>query len=183
MHSNKVVIDQICKPLADPVTRVTVILSDLYEHRLLLAISGKALMRNQKEMFQILRDLLYAPDFRDRQRLATLLDQLKVSLVNSVADSGHRYAMRLAAASLSEAGRRREEWSGIGFIRQVCALAGLDDSGWADFEARLEELKIFLAENGSIQYSVLTCPGDLPMLLDALPILTKDHAGRGDGAQ
>ena len=157
--------------------------SGLRDHRLLLSVSGKALMRNQKEMFQILRDLLYAPDFRDRKRLATLLDQLKVSLVNSVADSGHRYAMRLAAASLSEADQRREEWSGIGFIRQVCALAGSDDSGWADFEARLEELKIFLAENGSIQYSVLASPGDLPMLLDSLSILTKDHAGCGNGAR
>ena len=76
-------------------------------------VKGKALVRNGKALVELLADFLLRPDFSDRQRISTVLNQLKVSLENSVPQSGHTYAARSAAASLSAVGRLREEWSGL----------------------------------------------------------------------
>ncbi|RLB71109.1 MAG: hypothetical protein DRH07_07215 [Deltaproteobacteria bacterium] len=87
-------------------------------------LKGKALIRNCQPMFGLLHDILLAPDFNDLQRIHTVLNQLKVSLENSVPQSGHTYAARAAAATLSRVGRQREEWSGltqVALIRQLAA--------------------------------------------------------------
>ena len=75
-------------------------------------------------MFGLLHDILLTPDFSDLQRIHTVLNQLKVSLENSVPQSGHTYAARAAAATLSRVGQQREEWSGlsqVALIRQLAA--------------------------------------------------------------
>ncbi len=86
-------------------------------------LKGKALLRNCQPLFDLLHDILLKPDFSDLQRLHTVLNQLQVSLENSVPQSGHTYAARTAAASLSQVGWLREQWSGLSQVALIRELA------------------------------------------------------------
>ncbi len=86
-------------------------------------LKGKALLRNSTALFDLLGDFLLSPDFSDLQRIHTVLNQLKVSLENSVPQSGHTYAARTAAACLSSASQRREQWSGLAQVALIRQLA------------------------------------------------------------
>ncbi len=86
-------------------------------------LKGKALVRNCQPLFDLLHDILLKPDFSDLQRIHTVLNQLQVSLENSVPQSGHTYAARTAAATLSQVGWLREQWSGLSQVALIRELA------------------------------------------------------------
>ncbi|MCD6187579.1 MAG: insulinase family protein [Desulfuromusa sp.] len=86
-------------------------------------LKGKGLIRNCQPLFDLLRDILLTPDFTDLQRIHTVLNQLQVSLENSVPQSGHTYAARTAAAGLSLVGQQREQWSGLSQVAVIRELA------------------------------------------------------------
>ena len=86
-------------------------------------LKGKALVRNCQPLFDLLHDILLKPDFSDLPRIHTVLNQLQVSLENSVPQSGHTYAARTAAASLSRVGWLREQWSGLSQVALIRELA------------------------------------------------------------
>ena len=73
--------------------------------RAVVSIRGKALLRNQAQMFDILADIFTAPDFTDLARLHTVINQLKTNLENSIPGSGHTYASRIAASHLTVGGK------------------------------------------------------------------------------
>jgi Zn-dependent M16 (insulinase) family peptidase len=108
-------------------------------------LKGKALVRNQGEMFKILRDILASPDFEDLDRLKTVIDQLKISLENSIPGSGHHFAARTAGSSLSAVARRREEWGGLTFIGKVRSLADLPRDDLKEFSLKMKEIAKFIA--------------------------------------
>lgn len=86
-------------------------------------LKGKALVRNCEPLFGLLHDILLTPNFSDLQRIHTVLNQLQVSLENSVPQSGHTYAARTAAASLSLIGWQREQWAGLSQVALIRELA------------------------------------------------------------
>lgn len=88
-------------------------------------VKGKALIRNCQPLFELLTDVVLAPDFSDLQRIYTVLNQLKVSLENSVPQSGHTYAARTAAACMTAIGWRREQWSGLSQVAMIRKYADL----------------------------------------------------------
>lgn len=90
-------------------------------------IKGKALQRNATAMCELLGEILTKVDFSDIGRIRQVLDQIRISLANSVPSSGHSYAARAAAAHLSPAARLRELWSGLEQIALVQKLATQDD--------------------------------------------------------
>ncbi|MDW7709729.1 MAG: insulinase family protein [Deferrisomatales bacterium] len=92
--------------------------------RAVLEVTGKALVPNLDKLYGILADLLGSADFTDRERLHTILNQLRVNLENSLPAMGHRYAARAAAATLTPGAQLRESWSGVEYIRFVRGLAG-----------------------------------------------------------
>jgi Zn-dependent M16 (insulinase) family peptidase len=108
--------------------------------RSLVAVQAKALLRNQGRMFEILRDLFGAPDFKDLDRLATVVGQIRTNLENSVPNVGHRYAARAAAACLSPAAAVRERWGGVEHIRLVRQVAALAPRDLGEFSERLSAL-------------------------------------------
>ena len=100
-------------------------------------LKGKALVRNSVALMELLQDFLLTPDFSDLNRLHKVLGQLQVSMENSVPQSGHTYAARMAAAGLSPAAQLREQWSGLSQIALVRELA-------AKSVAELDELAALL---------------------------------------
>jgi len=105
-----------------------------------IELRGKALIRNIPALFDIWTDLCRAADFDDLQRLHTLLNQVKISLENSIPSSGHSYAARAAGASLTAGGKLREEWNGLEQIRLVRQLAQQSPAELAPFAQQLKAL-------------------------------------------
>ncbi len=109
---------------------------NLGQARGFIELKAKALERNQEKMFGILADICGAPDFSDRERLRTVVNQMKASLENSIPGAGHSYAARSAASGLTAGGRLREMWSGLDQVRLVKQTAALDPAGFDDLAAR-----------------------------------------------
>lgn len=138
-------------------------------------IKGKALVRNQEKMFEILGDLFRSPDFEDLDRLRTVISQVKISMENSIPGSGHSYAARAAAAGLTPAGSQREEWGGLQQIRLVRSVAAQEKEELEKTAALLRQLGEILLQRRRFRGAVTAEPqafetirSPLGNLLDAL---------------
>lgn len=105
--------------LTDPV--------DVDKVRAVIDLKSKALTGNLDNLGAILVDLITAPDFSDLARLKTVIGQVKTSMENSIAGSGHSYAARSAASGLTPASSLREEWSGVSQLLVIRETAELED--------------------------------------------------------
>ncbi len=86
-----------------------------------VAINTKCLFRNLSPMFEILEELLPAPDFGDIGRLRTLLLEYRANFESMVVHHGHRLAISLAARNFSPAAALSELWGGVHQLRFIKA--------------------------------------------------------------
>ncbi len=103
----------------------------------IVTLKGKALVRNQGKMLEIIRDIFTAPDFTDLKRLHTVINQVKTSMENSIPSSGHSYAARSAASQLTAAGRLRELWGGLQQVHLTKELAKRSPEQLGEFAATM----------------------------------------------
>jgi Zn-dependent M16 (insulinase) family peptidase len=149
----------------------TVILEDpshLDKVQALVSIKGKALVRNQAPMFEILADLCRAPDFTDLKRLHTVINQIKTSLENSIPGAGHSYAARSAASGLTTAARLRELWNGLEQIRLVKQLAEKTPDELGGFAGQMKTLAGLLLHKDHFDCAVTAEESSFPSLAPAL---------------
>jgi Zn-dependent M16 (insulinase) family peptidase len=83
----------------------------------------RALQRNIPEAVALLGDILAAGDLTDRKRMEDLVLEKRNSLQAAVIPSGHLFAQRTAASTLTLASRRDEQWSGLIQLRLLSSLA------------------------------------------------------------
>ena len=114
--------------------------TDLDQVKAVVDLRGKALTRNLEAFGDILADMLSAPDFDDLARLKTVIGQVKVSMENSIAGSGHSFAARSAASGLTPAAQLREEWSGLTQLTHIREAAARDDQGVAELAGIFREI-------------------------------------------
>ena len=119
-------------------------------------IKAKALVRHAAALTELLGEILTAIDFSDIARIRQVLDQLRISLANSVPSSGHSYAARAAAAHLTPAARLRELWSGLEQVALMQQLASRSDTELKHTAACLQAMA-----------KRLFCRGQLHLLLTA----------------
>ncbi|HKL26705.1 MAG TPA: insulinase family protein [Desulfuromonadales bacterium] len=150
--------------------------ADIDKVRAVIDLKGKALTGNLEDFGSILTDLLCAPDFSDLGRLKTVIGQVKTSMENSIAGSGHSYAARSAASSLTPAARRREEWSGISQLLMIREAAGLDDEDLGRLAETFQRIARHLIHKQNLAAAVTAQSADhsamqapLLALFDALP--------------
>ncbi len=124
--------------------------------QVLVELRAKALMRNQQTMFSILSDICQAPDFTDLARLHTLIAQIKTGLENSIPGSGHSYAARTAAASLTAGARLRESWTGLEQVRFVKSLAELKQEELGATALKLASIAKTLLSRSALRVAVVT---------------------------
>ena len=117
-------------------------------------LKGKALVRNAVPLFGLLRDFIKTPDFTDLDRLHKVLGQLQVSMENSVPQSGHTYAARMAASGLSPAAQLREQWSGLTQIALVRELASRPVDALNELAAMLASIAETLFDQAHLQVAV-----------------------------
>uniref|UniRef100_A0AAX7UMP8 Presequence protease, mitochondrial n=1 Tax=Astatotilapia calliptera TaxID=8154 RepID=A0AAX7UMP8_ASTCA len=99
---------------------------DTYEQGILL--SSSCLERNLPHMFQLWSDIFNSPHFDDEERLRVLVMQSAQELANSIAYSGHLYAMTRAGRHLTPAGDLQETFGGmeqVTFMKRTAAMADL----------------------------------------------------------
>ncbi len=149
---------------------------DLGSFSPVLEVRAKALLSNRQPLFDILADLFRAPDFTDLERLHTVISQVKVSFENSIPASGHSFAARAAASTLTVGGRQREEWGGLQQLRRIRELAALAPSDLAPFAERLQAIAGILFDRSRLRCSVTAeepafgdLEGALGSFLSALP--------------
>ncbi|MEA3363824.1 MAG: insulinase family protein [Thermodesulfobacteriota bacterium] len=117
-------------------------------------LKGKVLVRNCQPLFGLLHDILLTPDFTDLQRIHTVLNQLQVSLENSVPQSGHTYAARTAAASLSLVGWQREQWAGLSQVVLIRELAAKPAAELGELAAVLADIATRLFSQQQLQTAI-----------------------------
>jgi Zn-dependent M16 (insulinase) family peptidase len=118
-------------------------------------LKGTALVSNCQPLFGLLKDILLAPDFSDLSRIHTVLNQLQVSLENSVPQSGHTYAARTAAACLTAGGRQREQWTGLSQVAVIRELAARPVEELNELAIILKEIANRLFNQAQLQTAVI----------------------------
>ncbi len=113
-----------------------------------LSLRAKALTQRAAPLFEILSDMLLRPDFSDLERLHTVIGQLRISLENSIPSSGHSYAARHAASSLTPGAALRERWSGLEQVRFIKDIATRTPDELTDLAEKLQTIasKVFNRE-------------------------------------
>ena len=85
----------------------------------IVAFSGKCLVRNQSNMFEIIEELLCKFDFSDLDRLKSLFLEYRSGLESMIVQNGHRLAMTLASRNFSVSNALSESWNGIHQLQTI----------------------------------------------------------------
>uniref|UniRef100_A0A3P8N9R0 Pitrilysin metalloproteinase 1 n=1 Tax=Astatotilapia calliptera TaxID=8154 RepID=A0A3P8N9R0_ASTCA len=127
---------------------------DTYEQGILL--SSSCLERNLPHMFQLWSDIFNSPHFDDEERLRVLVMQSAQELANSIAYSGHLYAMTRAGRHLTPAGDLQETFGGmeqVTFMKRTAAMADL-----SQIIRTLPRLKIHLFNPNNMRCAINSTP-------------------------
>jgi len=123
-------------------------------------LSGKALYRNHREFFAILRDLL--TDLRwDASHLKNLLGQFKAGFEARVVQSGHVFAWYLAEAQFGGKFSLQQRWDGLGQFATLKRLTALDEAGIGSLVEDLEAIRHYLFRNQSLNICLTSEEGQL----------------------
>lgn len=149
---------------------------DLDTVRPVLEVKGKSLDRNQKDLCKIVSDMLSAADFTDRNRLRTVIGQIRTSMENSIPGAGHSFAARAAAASLTPTAALREEWSGMSQVQIIQQASTRNDGELTELADIFKAIAAELFTSGRVTVAI-TAEQDaqqrirpfLSGLLDSLP--------------
>ena len=88
-------------------------------------LSAKALVRNQAQQAELLKDTWEQARFDELPRLRELISQIRTASDNSVTARGHHLAMSACSSSMSPTGDFSHRWHGLAGIQ---SLRKLDDS-------------------------------------------------------
>ena len=105
-------------------------------------LSGKALLRNQQILTDIMQQTFNAVRFDEHERIRELISQKRVRAEQSVTGNGHALAMLAAAAGVSKSAKLSMRLRGLDSIK---TLKNLDDSltdevNLKDFASKLESI-------------------------------------------
>lgn len=153
-----------------------------------LVFSGFALDRNIPDMFELLRIILLETSWTHISKLRTLVQGIASGFVNSLAESGHAYAMTFAAAHLTPAARVKEVSGGMTQVRLISHMANKEF--YIDAQAKLREIAKFAARQNGFR-AAITCSTEavssneaaLSKFLESLPKVespTEDNIGSFD---
>lgn len=84
-----------------------------------LMIQGKALVRNQDALIDLLLEFATSANFTDQERIQELLDQHVTSLQTRFTKHAMQYALNMSVSGLSIPSYIYEQWHGISYYQQV----------------------------------------------------------------
>ncbi|KAL3208303.1 hypothetical protein MRX96_039192, partial [Rhipicephalus microplus] len=86
-------------------------------------LSSHCLEKNTEAMFSLWKELILRLKLEDDERLTQLVQMCAAGLAQTLADSGHHYAMAQAESYLNACAQLQEEFTGISHITQMKTLA------------------------------------------------------------
>ncbi|XP_074650710.1 presequence protease, mitochondrial-like isoform X2 [Tubulanus polymorphus] len=92
-----------------------------------IIFSSYCLNRNTSDMLDLLLKIFHRLDLSDTNRLVTLIGMTAADMANSLADSGHRFAMSLASGNLTHASHINEQWNGVSQVTLMKDIAKMSD--------------------------------------------------------
>jgi len=87
-----------------------------------IAIRSKALYKNAKKMFSLIRDTISSPIFTDKNRIKEILLQQYTYLENMIVKNSMRYATGLSQSSHSYPAYLSSFWYGIDYLKRLRLL-------------------------------------------------------------
>ncbi|KAJ2683830.1 Mitochondrial presequence protease, partial [Coemansia spiralis] len=122
-----------------------------------ISLGTHCLDQHIEAMHRLVLELVRETNFGNVGRLRALLSALSTNMFNDVADSGHAFARRLAASTLTPEMQAQESLSGISQVRFLSGLARLQDL--APVVARLQEVQAVIFNRLTMRAAVTTNAG------------------------
>ncbi|EHY51875.1 Presequence protease, mitochondrial [Exophiala dermatitidis] len=133
-----------------------------------LLVDGYALDRNVPAMFELIRSLLLEIDFANPKATAAiqeLLESKTSGALDSVAESGHHFAITSASAALTRRGQVQDQLSGLSQIESTARLldaARRDPQSLQDVIQKLHAIREIAISNSSrLSMRVVCEPGSV----------------------
>jgi Zn-dependent M16 (insulinase) family peptidase len=107
------------------------------------SLSGKALIRNQAALSELLRETLERVHFNELPRLRELIAQLRADSDNSITSRGHQLAMTASTSGMNPSGALSHRWHGLAGIQSLKTLDDSleDNTALAKFASQLERIR------------------------------------------
>lgn len=110
-------------------------------------VSSRTLNRQTHDMFELVRRTLEAPNFREPDRLRSLVRQARIRREASVTGNGHGLAMSAASAALRAGPRIHHQLSGLVGIGRIKTLD-------REFETHSDSVDMFVARLDAISQAL-----------------------------
>ncbi|KAG9523635.1 hypothetical protein KCU93_g6468, partial [Aureobasidium melanogenum] len=134
-----------------------------------LSLSGFALDQNVPAMYDLIRTIVLETDFDGPKAKASLRELVQSAAsggVDTIAESGHAYARRVAEAGISPHGSLLEQTGGISQIKHMVSLASLPEIG-DDIIQPLKTIQQLIAANLSNMRVAITCGAESTSINEA----------------
>jgi Zn-dependent M16 (insulinase) family peptidase len=145
-----------------------------------LTFHVKTLYRNIPEALALLGDILVSGDLTDLKRQTDLLAEKKNALQAAVVPSGHLFARRLAAASLSLPAWRNEQWHGKTQLQFLDGLSSRFKAGGTGTQETLQRIKDAVLHRGGLLVNLTADGPDLARLEAETAALIARLPARGE---
>jgi len=113
----------------------------------------KALDQTYNNALQIIQELLTNLNFKNKERLKTLLQQRNIRLQNNITQQGHRFAAIHAARNISASSNLRYHWSGTTQIQLTHKILEKFDINVHTLIAKLETILAHITQHCHIKTS------------------------------
>ncbi|KAJ2381662.1 Mitochondrial presequence protease, partial [Coemansia sp. RSA 2603] len=136
---------------------VTTDLANLRHIEAGVSFSSHCLDTHVARMYELMMELLRDTDFNNVKRLRALVAAQASAMFNDVAGSGHAYARRLAASTLSPEAHAQEAFAGLAQVKFITELARLQDL--APVVEKLRHVQSVVFNKLAVRAAVTTNPG------------------------
>lgn len=148
---------------------------DLSQFQVYVSVHSHCLNRNVDRMMKLIEDLIYTPDWSDRENVAALVEQTCTGILESLTRSGHSYAAKTASAPFGKHLALSERWNGMTQVKYLSELArGLSgDDGENVLEKLLQDFSLLeqhfrRAKTARFQVNAEELPASLESHIDRI---------------
>ena len=141
-----------------------------------LSLSGKCTAEKVERMVALMEEILFEPDFDNRERFAQMVLEEKARMEQSAVPSGHMLVNTRLNGRLSLVGRISEEMNGVNALFYARELSRRVDEDWASVSADLRELHGLIIRRDGLKLSLTAdsalislARGPLEVLAQSLP--------------
>ncbi len=108
----------------------------------MIVVTSNCLDKNIPKMYDLVIEILRGTQWSDLQHLKTVVSGSAMDMMNSLAQSGHSYAMQSASAKLSASQRLNEVFGGITQIQFMNQFAAADEEVLKTLSEKLKVIPV-----------------------------------------